>query len=63
MSEGRIQFDYEGSMVSIAGNVSDEEAFQIVDAIRRQRTPQNIGALTWIKVRGATGPILSLADG
>ena len=44
MSEGRIQFDYEGSMVSIGGNVSEEEAFQIVDGIRRQRTPQNIGA-------------------
>ena len=44
MSEGRIQFDYEGSMVSIGGNVSDEEAFKIVDSIRSQRTPQNIGA-------------------
>ena len=42
MSSGRIQFDYEGKMLSIGGNVNEDEAFRIVDAIRAQRTPENI---------------------
>jgi hypothetical protein len=34
MSDGRIQFDYRAAMVSIGGNVEEDEAFRIVEGIR-----------------------------
>lgn len=43
MSEGRIQFEYNSKMTSIGGNVDEDEAFRIVDGIRRQLTPEKIG--------------------
>jgi len=43
MANGRIQFDYDSRMRSIGGNVSDDEAFAIVNRIRAQITPEKIG--------------------
>ena len=43
MSEGRIQFEYNSKMTSIGGNVNEDEAFRIVEGIRRQLTPEKIG--------------------
>ncbi len=42
MSPGRIQFEYEGKMISIGGNVDEDEAFAIVQAIRNQLTTEKI---------------------
>ena len=42
MSDGRLQFDYEGKMISIGGNVDEDEAFAIVQAIRNQLTTEKI---------------------
>ena len=42
MSEGKIHFDYNSKMISIGGNVDEEEAFRIVDGIRKNLTPERI---------------------
>jgi len=42
MSESRIQFDYRNRMVSIGGNVNEDEGFRIVERIRKQMTPEEI---------------------
>jgi hypothetical protein len=40
LSEGRIQFEYEGKMVSIGGTVGENEAFDIVERVlQKQATP------------------------
>lgn len=42
MSNGRIQFDYEGKTISIGGNASEDEVFAIMAGIRRQLTFENL---------------------
>ena len=44
MSNGRIHFEYNGRMVSIGGTVDEDEALEIVDRIRKQVTPEKVGA-------------------
>jgi hypothetical protein len=36
MSEGRIQFEYQNAVVSMGGNITEEEAFGIVNRIHHQ---------------------------
>lgn len=37
MSDGRIQFEYRGQMKSVGKNVSDDDAFAIVERIKREQ--------------------------
>jgi hypothetical protein len=43
MSNGGVHFEYRERMVSIGGTVDEDEAFAIVDGIRKQITPEKIG--------------------
>lgn len=44
ISDGRIQFDYRGKMISIGGNVNEDQAFAIVERIRNQQAQEQIHA-------------------
>lgn len=44
ISQGRIQFDYGGKMISMGGNVGENEAFAIVERIRGQQMREKVHA-------------------
>jgi len=43
MSNGRIHFEYKSRTVSIGGTIAENEAFDIVQRIRKQLTAEKVG--------------------